>query len=237
MRCCSRASIVLICAGVLLLTPALGGGPLAASPVIHFSNDVFAFEPILEGEEVDIVFAFGNVGQEPLIIHDAATSSGCTSADYPSYPVKPCERGTIKTTFHSKGRGGDNHIVLLVKSNDPESPVKTLHIRGRVVKQWQVEPDRFVLTNLNSGGTYHKILRVTNFMDEPLQIAELVSGNPHINLVSKPKKVLPKVEESIAFELRPNDLETGKIVQSSIRVVVSNARMKAVEIPIFLKIK
>jgi len=208
-----------------------------ASPAIRFQEDVFIFQPILEGESVDITFEFSNGGREPLVIHDAVTSCGCTTADYPSHSLKPEEKGTIKTTFHSKGHGGDNDIRLLVKSNDPVVPVKPLRIRGKVIRQWQVKPDRLILTDLKPNRRYTRKLQINNFMDQSLQIRELVAGNPYLYLLSNPKKVAPKGHEIIDFEVSIKDLKAGGIAQSSIRIEVDNAEMQSVEIPVLIKLK
>lgn len=228
---------ILVCVCLVSLLPAWNSDATGTSPAIHFEKDVFTFEPILEGESIAIRFAFRNMGEEPLVIYDAVTSCGCTTADYPNRPLRPGEIGTIKTTFHSKGHGGDNDIVLLVKSNDPGVPVKTLHIKGKVIRQWQVKPDRFILTHLKPRRSYAKRLQIVNLMDEPLKIKELIAGNPHINLICRPKEVKPQGEKFIGFEVNSRDLKPGKIKQSSIRIVVGNARMKSVEIPILIKLK
>jgi hypothetical protein len=208
-----------------------------ASPAIRFQEDVFTFKPILEGESVDINFEFSNVGGGTLVIHDAVTSCGCTTADYPSHSIKPGGKGTIKTTFHSKGHGGDNDISLLVKSNDPVEPIKTLRIRGKVIRQWQVKPGRFILTNLKPNRRYSRRLQIINFMDESLQIRELVAGNPHLHFLSKPKEVARKGDEVIDFEVSVKDLNANGIAQSSIRIEVANAEMQSVEIPVLMKLK
>jgi len=208
-----------------------------ASPEIRFEEDVFTFKPLLEGESVDINFEFSNGGGGTLVIHDAVTSCGCTTADYPNHPLKSGERGTIKTTFHSKGHGGDNDITLLVKSNDPVVPVKPLRIRGKVIRQWQVQPGRFILTNLKPNRRYSRRLQITNFMEKSLQIKELVAGNPHIYLLSEPKRVAPKGDDVIDFEVWVKDLKAGGIAQSSIRIEVANAEMQSVEIPVLMKLK
>ena len=208
-----------------------------ASPAIRFQEDVFTFQPILEGESVDVNFEFSNGGGETLVIHDAVTSCGCTTADYPSHSLTAGEKGTIKTTFHSKGHAGDNDISLLVKSNDPVVPIKTLRIKGMVIRQWQVKPGRFILTNLMPNRKYIRRLQIHNFMDESLQIRELVAGNPHLHLLSDPKRVAPKGDEVIDFEVSVKDLKAGGIAQSSIRVEVANAEMQSVEIPVLIKLK
>jgi hypothetical protein len=208
-----------------------------ASPAIRFQKDVFTFQPILEGESIEVTFDFSNGGEEPLVIHDAVTSCGCTTADYPSHPLKPGEKGKIKTTFKSTGHGGDNEIRLLVKSNDPIVPAKTLRIRGKVIRQWQVKPNRFILTSLRPGSTLRKKFQITNFMKEPLQIRELVAGNPHIRLLATPKEVAPDRDQAIGFAVSLEDFKAGQIRQSSIRIEVANAEMQSVEIPVLMKVK
>lgn len=208
-----------------------------ASPAIRFQKDVFTFQSILEGEFVEVTFEFSNGGEEPLVIHDAVTSCGCTTADYPSHPLKPGEKGKIKTTFKSTGHGGDNDIRLLVKSNDPTVPAKTLRIRGKVIRQWQVKPSRFILTDLRPGSTLRKKFQITNLMKEPLKIRKLAARNPHIRLLATPKKVAPDKDQAIGFEVNLKELKTGQISQSSIRIEVANAEMQSVEIPILMKLK
>jgi hypothetical protein len=225
---------ILVCMALLFVfAPNLFG----ASPEILFQEDVYTFRPILEGESVHINFEFSNGGGGNLVIYDAATSCGCTTADYPSHSLEPGEKGTIKTTFHSRGHGGDNDITLLVKSNDPSVPVKTLRIRGRVIRQWQAKPDRFILTNLKPDRSYTRKLQINNFMDKKLQIRELSAGNPHIDLLFKPKVVSPKGNKVIAFRIRVDDFMGDGIAQSSIRIEVANAKMQSVEIPILMKLK
>jgi hypothetical protein len=237
MRCCSRSFIILVCVSLLLIHPVWVGDVLTASPAIRFQEDVFTFQPILEGESVVVTFEFSNGGQEPLVIHDAVTSCGCTTADYPSYPLRPGESGKIKTTFKSTGHGGENDIVLLIKSNDPIASVKKLRIRGRVIRQWKAQPDRFILTNLRPNRRYTQRLQINNFMDESLQIKEVVAGNPHLHLLAKAREVAPRGEETISFEVSTKNLKPGRIVQSSIRLEVVNAEMQSVEIPVLIKLK
>jgi len=125
-----------------------GADVAAAQTAIRFDQEVYTFQPVLEGDSVEVTFAFRNMGSQPLVIHDVSTSCGCTTAEYPSGPLKPGERGAVRTTFRSRGYSGDVGLTLVVKSNDAKDPMRTLYIRGKVVRQWQVRPDRLVLTNL-----------------------------------------------------------------------------------------
>jgi hypothetical protein len=230
--------------GLLLWMVCLGVAALVAYPegagaasAIWFDQEVYTFQPVFEGDVVEVAFAFRNMGSHPLIIHDVSTSCGCTTAEYPSGPLNPGERGAVRTTFQSRGYSGDVDLTLLVKSNDAREPSRTLHIRGTVVRQWQVQPDRLVLASVAPGGSYQQSLRVVNYMDVPLRIREVASGADFIRLLSPPGEVPPGAERAVPYEVNLRGLESGRVQQSSIRIAVANARMSLVEVPVLIKVK
>lgn len=53
---------------------------------------------------VSTVFAFTNVGEEPLVVNQAVASCGCTVPEYTKEPVKPGESGEIKITYNGTGK-------------------------------------------------------------------------------------------------------------------------------------
>jgi hypothetical protein len=223
--------------GLLLILLLRETDATGSQPTIRFDQEVFTFQPVLEGDAVEVAFAFRNMGSQPLIIHDVSTSCGCTTAAYPGGPLSPGERGAVRTTFQSRGYSGDVDLTLLVKSNDAKDPMRTLHIRGKVVRQWQVKPDRLVLTNLAAGGKYQQSLQVVNYMDVPLRIQEVAVGADFIRLLSPPGEVPPGAERTIPYEVNLQGFEPGRVRQSSIRVAVANARMSLVEVPVLIRVK
>ena len=54
--------------------------------------------------KVTCVFAFENVGEQPLVINQAIASCGCTVPEYTKEPVKPGEKGEIKVTYNGAGK-------------------------------------------------------------------------------------------------------------------------------------
>ena len=54
--------------------------------------------------KVSCVFKFKNVGDGPLIIHQAIASCGCTVPVYPKEPIKPGESGEITVKYDGYGR-------------------------------------------------------------------------------------------------------------------------------------
>ena len=54
--------------------------------------------------KVSCTFKFKNVGDGPLIIHQAIASCGCTVPVYPKEPIKPGESGEIIINYDGYGR-------------------------------------------------------------------------------------------------------------------------------------
>ena len=49
-------------------------------------------------------FTFANVGEEPLIIHQAVASCGCTVPTYTKEPILPGGKGVIEVTYNGTGK-------------------------------------------------------------------------------------------------------------------------------------
>jgi hypothetical protein len=72
---------------------------------------------IEEGQKVEIVYEYTNVGQKPLVIKNVAASCGCTVPELPKVPVMPGKTGVIKAVFDSRGKPGINHKSITVNAN------------------------------------------------------------------------------------------------------------------------
>lgn len=96
-----------------------------------FQEDTFEFGLIEEGEKVNHVFTFTNVGKTPLIINDVKVGCGCTTPKFDKRPVNPGEKGTIEVGFNSAGQRGKQHKIITVQSNGQPSET-ILHLKGEV---------------------------------------------------------------------------------------------------------
>jgi hypothetical protein len=87
--------------------------------IIGYGNDVLAQnEAKIEFEElthdfgtfpekapvVSCEFEFTNVGNSPLIIHQAVASCGCTVPQYTKEPVMPGKKGMVTITYDGTGK-------------------------------------------------------------------------------------------------------------------------------------
>ena len=72
---------------------------------IKFEKTTHDFGSFSESNpKVTCVFAFENVGEQPLVINQAIASCGCTVPEYTKEPVKPGEKGEIKVTYNGAGK-------------------------------------------------------------------------------------------------------------------------------------
>ncbi|MBK7360590.1 MAG: DUF1573 domain-containing protein [Saprospiraceae bacterium] len=106
---------------------AAAAAPTGPTTSMEFTEMVYDFGEIVEGEHVKYAFKFKNTGSEPLIISDAKGSCGCTVPDWPREPVAPGATSEIKVEFDSKGKGSDDgskqtkKVTVTANTNPPQT--------------------------------------------------------------------------------------------------------------------
>jgi hypothetical protein len=99
-----------------------------ASKVV-FYKEVHDFGKVPQGPKVETNFEFVNKGSTPLVIEKIQTSCGCTGATIgDKKEFAKGEKGTINVSFTTQGREGRQEKTVLVFTNDPKMPQKTLKI-------------------------------------------------------------------------------------------------------------
>ncbi len=87
------------------------------APVMTFEESEFDFGDIKQGDKVEHIFTFTNTGKSDLLITDAKGSCGCTVPDYKKDPIKPGEKSTMKVTFDSTGKSGQQQKTVTISAN------------------------------------------------------------------------------------------------------------------------
>lgn len=103
-----------------------------AAPKIVFEETVFNFDTIMQNGEAEHVFRFVNEGDAPLLVTSAFSSCGCVVPEWPRKPIAPKARGNIKVRYNTS-KSGMFTKVIIVKSNDADSPQTVLRINGVVM--------------------------------------------------------------------------------------------------------
>ena len=122
---------------LVFASPSFAQTDKAPAAGIKFSELEYDYGTIVQRDKVHHEFQFTSTGKEPLMITQAKGSCGCTVPEYPTQALKKGEKGTIKVTFDSAGKMGQQDKTVTVITNTPDSPI-VLHIKG-VIKP--VAPD------------------------------------------------------------------------------------------------
>jgi hypothetical protein len=86
-------------------------------PKIEFETTEFDFGTIKEGDKVEHVFKFKNIGKTELVILNAQASCGCTVPDWTKTPIRSGESGEVKIVFNSAGKPGLQQKTVTLASN------------------------------------------------------------------------------------------------------------------------
>ena len=86
-------------------------------PIISFVKDSINIGKMIKGESRPVEYHFTNVGDADLII-EVVTACKCTNLEWPTEPVKPGEKGTIKVVFDSTTQDfGEHEKVINIVAN------------------------------------------------------------------------------------------------------------------------
>ncbi|MES2589663.1 MAG: DUF1573 domain-containing protein [Bacteroidota bacterium] len=69
------------------------------------------------GKELVHYYVFKNKGNAPLTINSYEVACPCTKIDFPTYPILPGKTDSIKLTFDSKGKFGQQDRSIILSSN------------------------------------------------------------------------------------------------------------------------
>lgn len=116
--------------GGLVARPLPGQG--TSPPNIDFSEEVWDFGIIKQGEKVVHVFKVNNLGGTELVITKVRTSCGCTTALLSSPEIAPGSSSQIKVSFNPSGFKGKISHYIYIESNDPDEPLRKLTIMAIV---------------------------------------------------------------------------------------------------------
>jgi hypothetical protein len=100
-------------------------------PVIKFTEELYNFGKIKQGDSVTHNFSFVNAGKSPLLITNAVATCGCTTPQWPKDPVNPGDSGKIKVTFKSAGKSGVQDKMITISANTTPSQ-NMVHLVGEV---------------------------------------------------------------------------------------------------------
>lgn len=106
---------------ILILNSALS---IAQQAEFKFQDKVQRLGKVNEGEIIESIFSFTNVGGEPLIITDYEVACECTVVIFPKEPILPGETKEIIVKFDTNGKIAYQDRTITIHSNAKKSPAK-----------------------------------------------------------------------------------------------------------------
>lgn len=102
-------------------------------PEIKFDQTSHNFGKFPESSpRVSCIFTYTNTGDQPLVVHQAVASCGCTVPEYTKAPVQPGQKGQIKVTYNGAGKfPGRFKKTITVRTNGVVEMVR-LYIEGEM---------------------------------------------------------------------------------------------------------
>ncbi|MBQ8672643.1 MAG: DUF1573 domain-containing protein [Bacteroides sp.] len=82
---------------------------------------------------VSHTFTFTNVGNGPLVIHQAYASCGCTVPEYTQEPVLPGKTGTLKVTYDGSNRRPGSFMKSVTLRTNGKTDMIRIFIEGEMV--------------------------------------------------------------------------------------------------------
>ncbi|MDR0891862.1 MAG: DUF1573 domain-containing protein [Mediterranea sp.] len=79
---------------------------------------------------VSCTFTFTNIGDAPLVIHQAVASCGCTVPEYTKEPVMPGKTGTIKVTYNGTGKYPGHFKKSITLRTSAKTEMVRIYIEG-----------------------------------------------------------------------------------------------------------
>lgn len=118
-------------AAVALLAAAAAAGEKPA-PRIRVEPESFDFGNALPDKALRKDFTIRNFGDAALVIENVSTTCGCTAALPEERRVEPGGATLLRVTFETRRYSGRVERRVLVRSNDPKTPVAEVRVSATV---------------------------------------------------------------------------------------------------------
>ena len=125
-------------AGALVLLLGAGAPALAApvaaapAPVVRVDPAGFDFGRALPGRSLRKEFTLRNAGDAELVIDGVSTTCGCTAAIAGATRLAPGRSTPLTVTLETRDYHGHVERRVLVRSNDPKTPLLELKVEATV---------------------------------------------------------------------------------------------------------
>ena len=128
-----RQRVVLwLVAAALLAGVASGRAEEPKTPRIRVEPEAFDFGKALPAKTLRKEFTLSNFGDAALVIENVSTTCGCTAALASDTKLAPGSSTVLRVTLETRSYSGKLERQVLVRSNDPKTPLLTVRVSATV---------------------------------------------------------------------------------------------------------
>lgn len=169
----------------VLLSKNLAAAAPDKSPKIEFETKFYDFGKITASGKLSGVFKFKNTGDGVLKLEPPQPSCDCTEAKVKPDILAPGETGEILYTIKlERALNGQRHII--VRSNDPQTPMVQLTMQLDFTPLYAVEPSTLWMVVPAGKSEAQRSFTVTRIDGKPLKIDRITSSQDWITAAFDP---------------------------------------------------
>lgn len=205
--------------------------PVLKQVDIKFDEYVYDFGRAKQGEQIEHVFKFRNVGDKKLIIKRVNATCGCTAAFISDKNILPNGESEITTSFNTAGYEGFVNKSIYIDSNAPSIQ---LEIQGIVEVPLSVAPENINFGNLKQGVEESRKIYITKGGDENLKVlkAETSSDYLIVQIKELPQDPPDKYRKRFEIEVATTpDLPIG-VLNETVTVYTNDKDHLKIEVPV-----
>jgi hypothetical protein len=225
----SVATRALVAAAAFAVTSS-GCGPDRARGA--FPESEHQFGDVVQGTNVVHEFPVHNTTDRDIVIRRIGTANGATVVHVDSV-IRPGQRGTIRISLATHSHRGPIDGLANVYTDNPNTPVASLHMRGTVVLPIEVKPKRQAYFFAVKGEPATQVLSLVNHSERPLRVTSVTSDNQRF--VVKSEQVRRGHEYRVTVALDPST-PPGKH-DGKVTVATDHPQFPQVVIPSFAQVK
>ncbi len=148
-------------------------------PDIEFDVESLDLGTIFQMGTYECSFRFRNAGTARLVVERATSSCGCAAPVLSAKELDPGEEAELNVEFKSEMAEGPIVRNLMVKSNDPDEPIKRLRIAANIVPRLPVKPNSVYFRKVRKSERPTASLEVGPSEVEEIRSVEVNSTSEH----------------------------------------------------------
>ena len=143
----------------------------AGQPKLTLSQPSWDFGKAWHPEPRSMVLTIKNEGDAELLLEEVRSTCGCTVAQPATDHVPPGGSTTVNVRVETRGKQGDFHSKVIIKSNDPKHRETQFPIKGFVLRAVTRDPlGGFGIRALDGKPGLTGTLKLENQTDQPMDL-------------------------------------------------------------------